>query len=75
MFCMMSAPGRIRTCDRRIRSPLLYPLSYERARSGYPTCRPYGFHDLGSAWRGDRLSSVDPVPAVRAAAVLTVTVM
>jgi hypothetical protein len=21
--------GRIRTCDRRIRSPLLYPLSYE----------------------------------------------
>ena len=27
------APGRIRTCDRRIRSPLLYPLSYERARA------------------------------------------
>jgi hypothetical protein len=24
------APGRIRTCDRWIRSPLLYPLSYER---------------------------------------------
>src|SRR5947207_1197955 len=25
------APGRIRTCDLRIRSPLLYPLSYERS--------------------------------------------
>ena len=25
-----SAPGRDRTCDPRIRSPLLYPLSYER---------------------------------------------
>ena len=25
-FC--GAPGRIRTCDRRIRSPMLYPLSY-----------------------------------------------
>ncbi len=25
------APGRIRTCDRRIRSPLLCPLSYGRA--------------------------------------------
>lgn len=24
-----SAPGRTRTCDPRIRSPLLYPLSYE----------------------------------------------
>ena len=24
----MSAPGRIRTCDKRIRRPLLYPLSY-----------------------------------------------
>lgn len=22
------APGRDRTCDRRIRNPLLYPLSY-----------------------------------------------
>jgi hypothetical protein len=28
------APGRIRTCDRRIRSPLLYPLSYERLLAG-----------------------------------------
>jgi hypothetical protein len=26
----VGAPGRIRTCDRWIRSPLLYPLSYER---------------------------------------------
>jgi hypothetical protein len=28
------APGRIRTCDRWIRSPLLYPLSYERRQCG-----------------------------------------
>jgi hypothetical protein len=27
---IFGAPGRIRTCDRRIRSPLLYPLSYRR---------------------------------------------
>jgi hypothetical protein len=25
------APGRDRTCDHRIRSPLLYPLSYGRS--------------------------------------------
>ena len=30
-----SAPGRIRTCDRRIRSPLLCPLSYGRIRLLY----------------------------------------
>ena len=28
------APGRIRTCDPRLRRPLLYPLSYGRARGG-----------------------------------------
>jgi hypothetical protein len=28
------APGRIRTCDLRIRSPLLYPLSYRRRSEG-----------------------------------------
>lgn len=28
------APGRIRTCDTRFRKPVLYPLSYEGARSG-----------------------------------------
>src|SRR4030043_1566878 len=28
---IIGAPGRIRTCDLRIRSPLLYPLSYRRA--------------------------------------------
>ncbi len=31
------APGRDRTCDRRIRSPLLYPLSY-----GRPVVKPNG---------------------------------
>ena len=25
---LMNTPGRIRTCDQRIRNPLLYPLSY-----------------------------------------------
>jgi hypothetical protein len=28
----VGAPGRIRTCGLGIRSPLLYPLSYERPR-------------------------------------------
>src|SRR3954468_476712 len=39
MYCGIlpgqSAPGRDRTCDHRIRSPLLYPLSY-----GRPTAAP-----------------------------------
>ncbi len=28
------APGRIRTCDPRIRNPVLYPLSYGRQAGG-----------------------------------------
>jgi hypothetical protein len=28
------APGRIRTCDARLRSPALYPLSYEGGAAG-----------------------------------------
>src|SRR5829696_8626131 len=39
-----SAPGRIRTCDRRIRSPLLCPLSYGRIRLIY-----VGFSASGSS--------------------------
>ena len=27
---LKSTPGRIRTCNQRIRNPLLYPLSYGR---------------------------------------------
>jgi hypothetical protein len=27
---LRSTPGRIRTCNQRIRNPLLYPLSYGR---------------------------------------------
>jgi hypothetical protein len=38
----MSAPGRIRTCDRRIRSPLLCPLSYGRIRLIYAGNPPPG---------------------------------
>ena len=26
---ILNAPGRNRTCDTRIRNPVLYPLSYE----------------------------------------------
>src|SRR5215211_123384 len=37
-----SAPGRIRTCDRRIRSPLLCPLSYGRIRLMYSEFSPPG---------------------------------
>src|SRR5204862_1762363 len=35
------APGRIRTCDLRIRSPLLYPLSYERSARRYAPTTGY----------------------------------
>ena len=31
----LRAPGRIRTCDTRFRRAVLYPLSYEGARSDY----------------------------------------
>jgi hypothetical protein len=37
-----SAPGRIRTCGRRIRSPLLCPLSYGRIRLIYAEFSPPG---------------------------------
>ena len=30
------APGRTRTCNLRIRSPLLYPLSYRGSEGAYP---------------------------------------
>jgi hypothetical protein len=36
------APGRIRTCDRRIRSPLLCPLSYGRIKLIYAGNLPPG---------------------------------
>ncbi len=45
IFRFSGAPGRIRTCDRRIRSPLLCPLSYggvwsaARRRSDGTRCR------------------------------------
>ena len=36
---LQSAPGRIRTSDPRIRSPLLCPLSYGRVRQAYRRIR------------------------------------
>lgn len=36
------APGRIRTCDRRIRSPVLYPLSYGRSVADHRIARSGG---------------------------------
>jgi hypothetical protein len=36
----MGAPGRDRTCDHRIRSPLLYPLSYGRPAAAPGDGRP-----------------------------------
>ena len=55
-FC--GAPGRIRTCGHRIRSPVLYPLSYGcliqlspavAGRDHVVTRGPRGFPDDGSA--------------------------
>ena len=34
-----SAPGRNRTCDARLRSPALYPLSYEGGPRSHTTFR------------------------------------
>ncbi len=35
------APGTIRTCDTRIRNPVLYPLSYGGTKA------PLGYHKNG----------------------------
>ena len=70
-FCC--APGRIRTCDRRIRSPVLYPLSYGcpiqlcRGATGddaRAACRVAGVR--GGAWPVVLRSGAGPVsrPAV-----------
>ena len=50
---MTGAPCRIRTCDLRIRSPLLYPAEL-RARTGWIPCRaPRGQSiALGDGWSG-----------------------
>ena len=42
---LTSAPGRIRTCDLRIRSPLLYPLSYRR-RIKRSVVEPFGIRSV-----------------------------
>lgn len=34
------APSRTRTCNRRIRSPMLYPLSHGRTKRRYYTANP-----------------------------------
>jgi hypothetical protein len=44
---LRSAPGRIRTCDLRIRSPLLCPLSYRRWRQRIAQLC-VGVHEAGS---------------------------
>ena len=44
------APGRIRTCDKWIRSPLLYPLSYRGvAKEGFEPSHPFGYLILSQA--------------------------
>src|SRR5215208_7558272 len=53
-----SAPGRIRTCDRRIRSPLLCPLSYGRIRLIYA-----GFSPSGSSQKPRRQQYVSSSPS------------
>ncbi len=39
-----TAPGRTRTCDHRIRNPMLYPLSYRRLRSFKRCCPMNAWH-------------------------------
>ena len=46
------APGRIRTCNRRLRRPMLYPIELRAQRSGQPTSR------IG---RGRRIRTADPL--------------
>ena len=42
---VQSTPGRIRTCNQRIRNPLLYPLSYGRQYST-STHKPFWYNCL-----------------------------
>ena len=43
MHVLDDAPGRTRTCDPRIKSPLLYQLSYR----GWRLVAPYGNEPVG----------------------------
>ena len=52
------APGRIRTCDLRIRSPLLCPLSYEGTPSSYRRRLSRGC-SRGMLWRLLRILHAD----------------
>src|SRR4051812_23483732 len=52
---MEGAPGRTRTCNRRIRRPLLYPLSY--GRPPRRVVRPRGAPSLGCTARRARHAS------------------
>jgi hypothetical protein len=44
----LSAPGRSRTCDTRLRRSVLYPLSYRGGRPIIPRCSSTGFE--ASLW-------------------------
>jgi hypothetical protein len=48
------APGRIRTCDARLRSPALYPLSYEGGAAGACPTPDAAFPDLRRCYRRRR---------------------
>lgn len=48
------APGRIRTCDTRIRRPLLYPLSYEGTASRVPAENVRAHPEAGMRSNGEK---------------------
>src|SRR6185295_7855446 len=50
----IGAPGRIRTCDARLRSPALYPLSYEGGAAGTCPTPDAAFPDLRRCYRRRR---------------------
>ena len=50
-----SEPGRIRTCDRQIRSQVLYPLSYGPKR-GEPLAQSYTIHPAGRQRKVNKIS-------------------
>jgi hypothetical protein len=58
----LGAPGRIRTCDPRIRSPLLYPAELQALESNAAVGRRWpaksgrrGSNPRHSAWKADAL--------------------
>jgi hypothetical protein len=69
--CYVSAPGRIRTYNLRIRSPRLYPLSYGRISAVNDTPETIGRHQQPTDFSGLRSTGMGEFQSVGASQSIT----